>query len=56
MREELLFISKRLADLAKDIEGFTEEEKQYIIERAEKVSSGSLVELYNVLGEYGKLE
>lgn len=56
MREELLFISKRLVDVAKEIENFTEEEKQYIIERAEKISSGSLIELFNVLGEYGKLE
>lgn len=56
MREELLFISKRLADVAKDIEGFTDKEKQYIIERAEKISPGSLVELYNALGEFGKLE
>ena len=56
MRDELLFISKRLADVAKDIEGFTDKEKQYIIERAEKISSGSLIELFNILGEYGKLE
>lgn len=55
MKEELLFIAKRLADVARDIESFTEKEKQYIVERAEKISSSSLINLYNSLGEYGKL-
>ncbi|MDR7856283.1 hypothetical protein [Tissierella sp.] len=55
MSEELLFIAKRLADIAKSIEDLKEDEKRYIIERAEKISPDSLVELYNSLSEYGKL-
>lgn len=55
MKEELLLISKRLADIAKEINNFTEEKKQYIVERAEEISPSSLIDLYNILGEYGKL-
>lgn len=52
MAEELLFISKRLADVAKKIANLTEGEKQYILKRAEKLSPSSLINLYNCLGEY----
>lgn len=55
MNEKLLWIAKRLVDVSKDIEELEEDEKRYIIERAEKLSSISLIELYNTLGEYGKL-
>lgn len=55
MDEKLLWISKRLADIAKDIEGLREDEKKYIIERAEQLSPISLIESYNALGEYGEL-
>lgn len=55
MDENLLFLAKRLVDIAKDIETLAEDEKMYIIGRAEKLSPISLVELYNALGEYGEL-
>lgn len=55
MDEKLLFIAKRLADIAKEIDDLKEDEKRYIIERAEKISPESLIELYNILGEYGEL-
>ena len=56
MGEKLLFIAKRLSDLAIEIERLYEKDKQYIIEKAEGISPDSLIELYNILGEYGKLE
>lgn len=55
MDEKLIWIAKRLADVAKDIEDLTEDKKRYIIERAEKLSPDSLIELYNALAEYGEL-
>lgn len=55
MDENLLFLAKRLADVSKELDNLTEEEKQYIIERAEKLSPITIIELYNSLGQYGKL-
>ena len=55
MNEKLLFIAKRLADISDEIDSLREDEKRYIIERAEKISPDSLIELYNSLGEYGNL-
>lgn len=55
MNENLLFIAKRLADLSDEIDSLREDEKRYIIERAERISPDSLTELYNSLGEYAEL-
>lgn len=55
MNEKLLFIAKRLADVAKDLDILREDEKRYVIERAEMLSPDSLIELYNTVGEYGEL-
>lgn len=49
---ELLFIAKRLVDFTKDFGKLSEEEKKYVIERADKLYGYGLVELYNALGEY----
>lgn len=55
MQEGLIFLSKRLIDIAKEIEDLNEDEKTYIIKQAEKLDHKSLIELYNILGEYGQL-
>lgn len=55
MDEKLLWIAKRLVDVAKDFEGLSEEDKQLVIERAEKLSPYPLIDLYNSLGDYGEL-
>lgn len=52
-RTKLLFLAKRLADIAKDLDKITmEEDKQFVIERAGKSSHVELVELFNILLEY----
>lgn len=53
--EKLYWIAKRFSDVAKDIENLSEEEKCFVVERAEKMSPYSLIDLYNSLGEYGEL-
>lgn len=55
MKDNLLFIAKTLADIADDIDKLEENEVRYIIEKAEKMNPIGLIELYNSLGEYGKL-
>lgn len=42
-------------DVAKDIEKLSEEDKEFVIQRAEKMNPYPLIDLYNSLGEYGKL-
>lgn len=54
-KEKLYWISKRLMDIAKDIEGLSEDEKEFVIVRAEKMNPYPLINLYNSLGEYGEL-
>ncbi len=49
---ELLFMAKRLADIAEDTDRLAEEDKQFIIERAGKSNHAGLVELFNALLEY----
>ena len=51
-RTKLLFISKRLADIAKDLDKLDEEDKKFVIERVDKLNPIGLVELFNALGEY----
>lgn len=51
-RTKLLFISKRLVDIAKDLDRLDEEDKKFVIERVDKLNPIGLVELYNALGEY----
>lgn len=54
-KEKLYWISKRLMDVAKDIESLSEEEKRFVVQRAEKMNPYPLIDLYNSLGEYGEL-
>lgn len=54
-KEKLYWIAKRLMDIAKDIEDLSEGEKQFVIQRAEKINPYPLIDLYNSLGEYGEL-
>lgn len=49
---ELLFISKRLKDIVKDIDKLNDEEKEFVVNRAENEAAIEIVELYNLLGEY----
>lgn len=51
-KTELQFIAKRLVDFTKDFVKLSEEEKKYVIERADKIYGYGLVDLYNALGEY----
>lgn len=51
-RTKLLFIAKRLSDVAKDLDKLSEEDKRFVIERVDKLNRVGLVELYNALGEY----
>ncbi len=51
-KTELQFIAKRLVDFTKDFEKLSEEEKKYVVERADKIYGYGLVEIYNALGEY----
>lgn len=54
-KEKLYWIAKRLMDIAKDIESLSEEKKEFVIRRAEKMNPYPLIDLYNSLGEYGEL-
>lgn len=49
---KLLFMAKRLVDLAKDFQGLNEDEKKIVIEKADEQNGYGLVDLYNNLGEY----
>lgn len=51
-KTELQFIAKRLVDFTKDFGKLDEEQKKYVIERADKLYGYGLIELYNALGEY----
>lgn len=51
-KTKLLFIAKRLADIAKDLDKLSEQDKKFIIEKVDKLNPIGLVELYNALGEY----
>ncbi|CAK7037005.1 hypothetical protein [Tissierella sp.] len=51
-KTKLLFIAKRLVDIAKDLDKLGEEDKRFVIERIDKLNPLELVELYNSLGEY----
>jgi len=51
-KTELQFYAKRLVDFIKDFEKLSEEEKKYVIERADNFYGYGLIELYNALGEY----
>lgn len=50
-KTKLLFLAKRLADIAKDLDKLTEE-KKFVIERVDKLNPIGLVELYNSILEY----
>lgn len=54
-KEKLYWISKRLLDVVDGIMKLSEEEKCFVIKRAEKMNPYSLIDLYNSLGEYGEL-
>ena len=51
-KTELQIIAKRLVDFTKDFGKLDEEQKKYVIERADKLYGYGLDELYNALGEY----
>lgn len=51
-KTELQFIAKRLVDFTKDFGKLDEEQKKYVIERADRIYGYGLVDLYNALGEY----
>lgn len=51
-RTKLLFIFKRLADIAKDLDNLDEEDKKFVIERVSKYNPIGLVGLNNALLEY----
>lgn len=51
-KTKLLFISKRLSDLAKELNKLSEEEKKFVIEKVDKLNAIGLVGLYNSLLEY----
>lgn len=53
-KTKLNFIAKKLTDFTKDLEKLSEEDKKYIIEKADEVHGCGLVDLYNSLGEYMK--
>ena len=47
----LYYCQKQLADVAKDIDKLTEEDKKFVIERVDKLNPIGLVELDNTLDE-----
>lgn len=49
---KLLFVAKKLVDFTKDFGKLSEDEKKYVIERADKLYGYGLVDLFNNLGEY----
>lgn len=51
-RTRLLFISKRLADIVKDLDSLDEEDMKFVIERVDKLNAIGLVKLFNALGEH----
>ena len=51
-KSQLLFIAKRLSDIAKDLDGLSEYDKQFVVERVDKVNAVGMVALYNALLEY----
>lgn len=55
MEDKLLWIAKRLSDIAKDMNKLSEKEKQLVVQRAEKNSPIELIDLFNSLNEYGEL-
>lgn len=55
MEDKLVWLSKRLSDVAQEIDSLSEKEKKEVIGRTEKNSPLSLIELFNSLNEYGKL-
>lgn len=55
MEDKLLWLAKRLSDIAKDMEKLTEEEKELVVKRAEKNSPIELIDLFNSINEYGEL-
>lgn len=48
----LLFIAKRLMDIAEDIEKLCDEDKRFVIKRVDEQKPFVLAELYNALLEY----
>ena len=55
MEDKLVWISKRLSDISKDIERLSKIEKKDVINSAEMNSPLSLIEFFDSLNEYGKL-
>ena len=55
MDEKMLWMAKRLSDVAKDIDKLNEDEKRTVIKRVEKNSPLELIELFNAINEYGEL-
>lgn len=51
-KTNLLFLAKRLADISKDLDKLSEDDKKFVIERVDKLSAIGLVELHNALLEY----
>ncbi len=54
MDRDILWLAKRLKDVAADMSKLTETEKKQVIERLDTISSSATFELYNVLNEYMK--
>lgn len=55
VNDKVVWIAKRLSDVAMDIDVLSEEDKKEVIKRAEKSSPFALIELFNSLNEYGEL-
>lgn len=51
-KTELLFLSKRLKDIATEIDKLNQEEKTFIVEKADSEAPMEMEELYNALLEY----
>lgn len=54
MDKNILWIAKRLKDVATDMGKLTETEKKQVIERLDTISNSASNMLYNALNEYMK--
>lgn len=54
MDAKILWLAKRLNDLAADIEKLSISEKKALIERLDSISDTATNELYNILNEFMK--
>ncbi|QUH28207.1 hypothetical protein [Vallitalea guaymasensis] len=54
MDKNIIWLAKRLKDIAADLEKLTETEKREVVERLDSISYKASNQLYNVLNEYMK--